>query len=222
MYKIVEINKKIIYNLINELNNYSNFFGDLPLNFSDGKISLNNISDRSVLQKAFEIINSSVVLSKITCDDLGIELNSFLNYPMLWTYPQLRIDCEANRKFEAPLHKDGFILGKELKGIVVWLPINFEGASLDIITNPGKTFIKKNDYWGLECHCEDNTSTKIDIKFGEALIFDQDLIHRSNPIEKGQITLQLRFFEPETEFFYRPVVQKSSEPIIEYQKNLSK
>ena len=35
---------------------------------------------------------------------------------MLWTYPQLRIDCEANRKFEAPLHKDGFILGKELKG----------------------------------------------------------------------------------------------------------
>ena len=42
-------------------------------------------------------------------------------------YPQLRIDCEANRKFEAPLHKDGFILGKELKGIVVRLPSILKG-----------------------------------------------------------------------------------------------
>ena len=74
MYKIVEINKRIIYELINELNNYSNFFGDLPLNFTDNEVSLNNISDRSVLQKAFEIFNSSVVLSKITHDDLEIEL----------------------------------------------------------------------------------------------------------------------------------------------------
>ena len=58
MYRIIEINKKIIYHLISELNNYANFFDDLPLNFSDGNVSLNNSVDRNVLQKAFEILKT--------------------------------------------------------------------------------------------------------------------------------------------------------------------
>ena len=217
MHKVIRIENDIVNQLTIELKKFKNIFTDLPLNFSDDRLSLINTSDRDILKKTFEVINSSIILSKITAEDLKIDLDKYLRTPMLWTYPQLRIDCDANRVFSAPFHKDGFILGEKLKGIVIWIPINFEGGSLEVITEEGETLIKRNEYWGLECECEKYESEKIKINFGEALVFDESCIHRSSPIKKGQITLQLRYFEPSTEFFYRPIVQKSSQEISDFQ-----
>ena len=217
MHKIVKINTKILTLLINELNQYKNSFPILPFEFNADELSLINISDRDILKSTFEIINSSIVLSKITCNDLGINLNTFLKNSMLWTYPQLRIDCDANKAFSAPFHKDGFILGDKLKGIVIWLPISCEGGSLQIVTKEGETFIERNESWGLVCKCENHQTENIKINYGEALIFDESLIHKSQPLNTGQVTLQLRYFEPSSDFFYRPVVQKSSDEIIKFQ-----
>lgn len=217
MYKIVKINTDILDLLIKELKQYKKFFSLLPFKFNDDKLLLVNTLDRDRLKKTFEIINSSVVLSKITCDDLGVSVNSFLKNPMLWTYPQLRIDCDANKVFSAPYHKDGFILGDKLKGIIIWLPVSSEGGSLQIVTKEGETLIERNESWGLECNCKNHKTENIKINYGEALIFDESLIHKSQPIDSGQVTLQLRYFEPSSKAFYRPVVQKSSDEVIEFQ-----
>jgi len=217
MHKIIKINTDIIDLLIDEIKQYKSVFPILPFDFHNGRLSLNNISDRDILKNTFEVINSSIVLSKITCQDLDIKINDFLNNSMLWTYPQIRIDCDANKQFSAPLHKDGFILGDKLKGIIIWLPISSDGGSLEVILDEGQTIIKRNENWGLECICNDYKSKKISINYGEALIFDENVIHRSCPKENGQVTLQLRYFEPSSEFFYRPVVQKSANEIIEFQ-----
>jgi hypothetical protein len=217
MHKIEKINTKILTSLINELSQYKRDFPTLPFEFDADKLKLINTSDRDTLKSAFEIINSSIVLSKITFSDLGINLNTFLQSSMLWTYPQLRIDCDANKAFSAPFHKDGFILGDKLKGIVIWIPISSEGGSLQIVTREGETLIERNKIWGLECKCENHQTENIKISYGEALIFDESLIHKSQPLNTGQVTLQLRYFEPSLDFFYRPVVQKSSDEIIKFQ-----
>ena len=116
MYKILDIDLDWIEKLILEIQkNTFSMKNKPPFLFyknSKGKTRLTINSNLNIdqLGKTFNIINSGIILSHITPELLKIdEFISFqITNPLLWTYPQLRIDCDANKSFSAPWHKDGY------------------------------------------------------------------------------------------------------------------
>ena len=56
------------------------------------------------------------------------------------------------------------------------------------------------------------------VKFGEGLIFDESLLHKSADSEESRITLQLRFEEIKYNKFERSVTQKINEKTLAYWK----
>lgn len=110
---------------------------------------------------------------------------------LVWTYPQIRIDGNVNEKFLSPLHKDKWILNSNKKGIILWFPINENGASLYVSKNKVLKKLKSHSYWGIQSKDKIDLK-KIKVNFGYGIIFDQDQIHKSVEYE-NRITIQLRY-----------------------------
>ena len=232
MHKKIDIDYVWIEKLILEIEKNTLKMTESPFSFTKNSkgtsLTINSNLNIDNLRKTFNIINSGIILSQITPEFL--KFDDFISFqitnPLLWTYPQLRIDCDANKSFSAPWHKDGWILGENLKGIVVWLPVSADGGSLQLLQNTNDLECKviKNNYWGLEADFKDQDLNpylkNIHVKYGQALVFDENVLHRSFPIRKGQLTLQLRYFNLHENNFYRPAVQKITEPVMEFQKLL--
>ena len=59
------------------------------------------------------------------------------------------------------------------------------------------------------------------IKYGEALIFDPDLLHKSDKPKYSRITLQLRYEEIKSKDFRRSVTQKVDEKVLPFGKKIT-
>jgi hypothetical protein len=128
-----------------------------------------------------------------------------------WSYPQVRIDDEYSAsKFSTPAHEDGWFIDKNKKGYIFWFPINEKGASLYVQekTNRQKSNHKlvKHTYWGKQI-VGSVKFKKFNVKYGQALLFSQDVIHKSDE-DNSRITVQFRFEElNKIKLFRRSVVQ---------------
>ena len=137
-----------------------------------------------------------------------------------WTYAQIRLDDVLSKKFSAPAHKDRWIISKEKKGYIVWIPLKQEGSSLMIAKKDLTKKIKLNSYWGLEA-IGPTKFIKKKIDYGKALLFDADLLHKSDNPKHSRITLQLRYEEINNQKFKRTVTQKVDDDVLKYwKKNL--
>lgn len=180
------------------------------------------------LRDAFELFNQSINLTSFTYKEFGQDLQNQidenLKCPLKWTYPQIRIDNSHNSKFSAPPHKDFWILGPNAKGLIIWLPLSDKGR-LNIFKGREVGTVKKDPYWGLkmlgEMYDKDENYDQVTIERGSALIFDHNLIHKSNPIKQGQISLQLRYWEPNDLSLRKEIInslsittQKTIDPVI--------
>lgn len=202
-------------NIINVNRKYLNIVKSEILNIS-GKIlkkKINNIEDifskllnsrkRSQLFDALNMMISLQMLNYQVKNQIEKRIKRHL---LNWTYPQIRIDGDFAKNFLAPLHVDRWILDKDKRGYVIWIPINKKGSTLLVSKKHKLKKIVRDNYWGLKA--KDNLKLeKIYVPFGKALIFDEKTIHESNNIDNNRVTIQLRFEIANYKRFKRTVNQ---------------
>lgn len=164
---------------------------------------------RQIIFDSFNMMHS---LQMLHYEMKNILTKNFKENSLLWTYPQIRIDGDFADNFTAPIHKDAWILSHKKKGCIIWLTLNQNGGNLLIGSNQKLKKIIKNKYWGLESKDEIIFKEK-KIKYGEALIFDHNLAHRSSLKDDFRISIQLRYEEINLLNFRRSVTQKT-DPLI--------
>ena len=217
MNKIIKIPKKLLEKVNKDIFiSLSNLFGKKINNHNEiFKYLKRNPEFRSSI---FDLLNMLPVLSFINYEIKNIIEKKFSdNFLVNWTYPQIRLDDIVSTKFMAPAHKDRWIINEKKKGYVAWMPLKKGGSSL-LVANKDKTKkIVKNNYWGLEALGPTNFIRK-KINYGEALIFDPDLLHKSDISKNSRITLQLRYEEMGKYNFKRTVTQKVDSNILKYWK----
>jgi hypothetical protein len=220
MFKIIKIPKKLI-RMVNKdmLKCLSELFNKKISNQDD---IFNHLRKNPEMRpQVFDILNMLPALSHINFQVKEIiEKKISKKFLINWTYPQIRLDDVLSKKFSAPAHKDRWIIDKHKKGYIAWIPLKKSGSSL-LIVNKEKT--KKNvlnNYWGIEA-IGPNKFSKKKIDYGNALIFDPDLLHKSDSPSNSRITLQLRYEEIKPNNFRRSVTQKVDTEVLKYwKKNL--
>ena len=217
MNKIIKIPKRLLEKVNKDIFiSLSNLFGKKINNHNEiFKYLKKNPEFRSSI---FDLLNMLPALSFINYEIKNIIEKKFSdNFLVNWTYPQIRLDDIVSTKFMAPAHKDRWIINEKKKGYVAWMPLKKDGSSL-LVANKDKTKkIVKNNYWGLEALGPTNFIRK-KINYGEALIFDPDLLHKSDISKNSRITLQLRYEEMGKYNFKRTVTQKVDSNILKYWK----
>lgn len=217
MNKIIKIPKKLLKKVNKDIfTSLSNLFEKKISNHNEiFKYLKKNPEFRSSI---FDLLNMLPVLSYINYEVKNIIEKKFSkNFLVNWTYPQIRLDDVVSSKFMAPAHKDRWIINEKKSGYVAWMPLKETGSSLLISKNDKIKKIVKNNYWGLEALGPTNFIRK-KINYGEALIFDPDLLHKSDIAKNSRITLQLRYEEIEKNNFRRTVTQKVDPNILKYWK----
>lgn len=134
-----------------------------------------------------------------------------------WTYPQIRIDCESGKNFNAPLHSDKWIINKKKEGFILWFPINERGASMYFAMKKNIKKINYHKYWGLESKANVDLKT-MHLNYGEAILFDKNVFHKSYETTPPRLTVQLRFeeFKKNQKNYKRSVTQKSDEKVLDF------
>ena len=166
----------------------------------------------------FDILNMLPALNYINFKVKNIiEKKISKSFLINWTYPQIRLDDTLSKKFSAPSHKDRWIIDKNKKGYIAWIPLKKEGSSLLISKKEKIKKIIRNSYWGLEAKGQ-SVFIKKKINYGDALIFDPDLLHKSDNLKNSRITLQLRYEEIYAKNFRRSVTQKVDTKVLQYWK----
>ena len=213
----IKISKKLI-DLVNKdiFISLTCIFGKKITSHKDIFLNLNR--QPKLRPQVFDILNMLPVLNLINFEIKKIiEKKIAKSFLINWTYPQIRVDDTLSKKFSAPPHKDRWIIDKNKKGYVVWIPLKKEGSSLLVAEKERTKKIVKNDYWGLEATGSSKFKKK-KIKFGDALIFGPDLLHKSDNPKNSRITLQLRYEEIYNKNFRRSVTQKVDHKVLKYWK----
>jgi len=164
---------------------------------------------RQVIFDSFNMMHS---LQMLHYELKNILTKKFQENSLLWTYPQIRIDGDFANTFTSPIHKDAWILSHKKKGCIIWLPLNKNGGNLLIAPNQKLKKIIKHKYWGLESK-DKITFKEQKIKYGEALIFDHNLAHKSSTKDDFRISIQLRYEEINLLNYKKSVTQKT-DPLV--------
>jgi len=208
--KLLEIVNKDIYLALEKLfnkkfNNQNEIFKFLRLN-------------PNYRSQVFDLLNMLPVLNHIDYEIKKILEKKVVKKMLInWTYPQIRLDDILSKKFSAPAHKDRWILDKDKKGYVVWIPLKKNGSNLLIAKKDETKKIKRNSYWGLEA-VGPTKFFKKKINYGTGLLFSADNLHKSDLAKKSRITLQLRYEEIKSKNYRRSVTQKTDEKVLKYWK----
>ena len=153
------------------------------------------------------------VISSTESKSWDFKKKSWKNYKkkiINWTYPQIRLDGKFAKNFAAPLHVDKWILHPKKKGYTIWFPLNKNGGSLLISNKKKINKIISDKYWNLKGLDENLNFKKININFGQALLFDQSLIHKSLS-QQNRISVQFRY-EVLTKNFNKRTVNQVVDP----------
>jgi hypothetical protein len=183
-------------------------------------------SDDERISELFDILNScgNVLGGHLTIQDNYIK--EVFDKPLIWTYPNVRIDKKSRSNYIAPPHLDEWILFNKNRGIVVWFPL-FSDGFLKIYDGYDKIKVVKDSYWGLKA--ENTNSYKVNeqlIKRGQVLFFRSDLLHESSlniDEEKVRLSIQYRYHDLNSypKPFKRTIIQNISPLIQEKQSKLA-
>lgn len=143
----------------------------------------------------FDVMNQSIELMELQVNYCKRYLKDSMSWPLQWTYPNIRIDVNGREDYLAPAHVDDWISFRGNRNIVVWLPVTGRG-SLDICEIRSRNEVVEHPYWGVSFTQDDKLMWhRVQVEEGEALVFRDDLIHRSVAVseeEQIRITAQLR------------------------------
>ena len=214
MYSISTINKTILDKYKKEILTLSSkLLQNSFFDFDDKFFDLLKYS--KVRSSIFDLLNMTIALQGLNhkvCQNLEIKFKKkFIN----WTYPQIRIDGGFAKKFAAPIHRDQWILDKNKKGYTVWLPLNKSGGSILVSKRTKMKKIIPDKYWGIKCIDKDIIFEKVNIKYGQFLIFDSKTIHKSVP-GQNRVSVQLRYEVFTNSFKKKSVNQVISQDVKKY------
>lgn len=219
MFKKFKISKKLINQISKETVIAFSKVVNKKFNKFDNSFFDKLENNKKLQSKIFDLFNMLPILHKVHYEIANYLENKFKKKVLTWTYPQIRIDMKVKNIYSAPPHQDKWILDKDLKGYVVWFPITKYISSILISKKkiPGK--VEHDPYWGIKFSEEKKYSfKKINVKYGEAIIFDESLIHKSFD-QQNRITVQCRYHIFSKKFKVRAVQQKITQEIIDYWKN---
>lgn len=190
---------------------------------------LNNIKSKEYQRysEIFDLVSMDPYLGFAQYQISNELLKTEFTYPLLWTYPNFRIDVPERGDFSAPPHCDEWISFRGKKSLVFWMPL-FEDGYLDVSTYRGKLDVKKHDYWGVSTNLKSGYDWKtILVPRGKVLIFRSDLLHKSSEKwheSKLRMSVQFRFedYANVPKPFVRAVTQKLAPSIIEQQDKILK
>lgn len=206
--------------------NIKNLLGCDNLSNNEFLNILNN-SDDNRISELFDIFNSC---GNILAGHLAVQNNyvkDVFDKPLIWTYPNVRIDKKSRKDYIAPPHLDEWILLNNRRGLVAWFPL-FSSGYLKIYDGFDKIKISKDNYWGVKATNTNNFLIKEKlINRGEILFFRSDLLHESSlKIDEDKIRFSIQYRYIDLEFsqkpFKRTVVQKISADIKAKQDELVK
>ena len=144
----------------------------------------------------FDSLNHCMELIELQTKFNDMYIRHSMAAPVLWTYPNVRVDVEGREEFNAPPHADDWISFRGKTNIVVWTPIVGIG-NINICTIRERLKVGSDPYWGVSLIDEGDLNWhQITVKPDEALIFRSDLIHKSSNHfgdEGIRITAQLRY-----------------------------
>ena len=197
-------------------------------NISNDKfLNLLKNSDDNRISELFDIFNScgNIMAGHLAVQNMYVK--EVFNKPLIWTYPNVRIDKKSRKDYIAPPHLDEWILFSNNKGLVAWFPL-FSSGYLKIYDGDDKVKVSEDNYWGLKATNGNNFLIKEKlIKRGEILFFRSDLLHESSiKIEEDKVRFSIQYRYVDLEFsqkpFKRKVVQKITADIKAKQGELLK
>ena len=212
--KVIKIKPQLMSLITREITVFSKKKVSSQIKSVDGLILFlkKNTSLRPAL---FDALNMMPVIGYINYLIFKMIKKQFSDLLLNWTYPQVRIDLNANRKFKSPSHVDKWILSPKKEGYIFWFPINKSGGNIIFYKNNNLNKIKKHPYWGLQSLTV-NEEKPIFIKYGEGVLFDKNTLHNSTD-NASQISIQLRYeILKDIKGFKRSVTQKSDIKVIDY------
>lgn len=209
---IEEVEKTII--LHSQINFKVKSYEELVLFLKEKKESVSELFDS--LSQAPEFCMLQYVLSRKY-------LNEIMLSPIMWTYPNVRIDVPEREGYLSPAHADDWISFRGNSNVVFWVPF-FERGYLYINPRKGNHEVDRDAYWGVKI--KDPSIYKWDlvgVEVGRALVFRSDLLHMSTNVfteKELRITAQLRYEDlgKIKKPFVRAVSQKINKNIIEKQE----
>ena len=207
--KIIKLNN----DLISELKNIN--VKSLPKPKSKEKFP--NYIDRvykikkKLISEIYNFLPSSLVVNKFIYSDqiLKVIKNFGVKVPSIGSPPIIRIDAPGDNEYNTPWHIDAVFSRNEKKSITIWIPLcdmneNMGPLELQkeiILLKKIKFKADKKNKFPLKIKNLDEIKSKNILQakcnFGDILIFDQRILHRSgiNKSSKCRISLQLRFNE---------------------------
>lgn len=213
MDNIINVNKKYLKIVESEILNISSKI--LKKKFLNIENILSNIKNSKTRSQLFDALNMMVSLQMLNYV-IKKQIEKKMKCHLLnWTYPQIRLDGDFADEFSAPLHLDRWILDKDKRGYVLWIPINKKGSSIFLSEKKNLKKIIRNKYWGLEAK-DKLYLKKIHVPFGKALIFNEKTAHKSNNINNDRVTIQLRFEIANFKRFRRTVNQVVDKSVKNY------
>lgn len=125
--------------------------------------------------------------------------------PVIGVPPVVRIDRPRDSKFSTPWHQDYWYSFSEGWSLTAWAPLAPmdaamgylkvipESHSLGLV--PAKHYIYCNEPYEPLKPIDESRSIQVEVRFGEILIFDQKLLHRSgeNRSKQCRVSAQFRF-----------------------------
>ena len=214
MYFITTIDKKILNKCKNEaLSLSSKLLGKLFFDFDEKFFNI--ISNSKIRPKIFDLINTNISLqglNYIVWQNLEKKFKKrFIN----WTFPHIRIDGKFSKKYSAPIHRDEWILDPNRKGYIAWFPLTKNGGSLLVSKRKKLNKVIRDKHWGLKCDDKNIIFEKVNIKYGQMLIFDSKTIHQSVTGE-NRISAQFRYEVFDKNFRKRSHKQVVDQSVQEY------
>ena len=194
---------------------------------NDEFLNILNNSDNNRISELFDIFNScgNILAGHLAVQNMYVK--DVFDKPLVWTYPNVRIDKISRKDYIAPPHLDEWILFNNKRGLVAWFPL-FSSGYLKIYDVCDKVKVAKDNYWGVKATNANSFLIKEKlIKRGEILFFRSDLLHESSiKIDEDKVRFSIQYRYIDLEFsqkpFKRTVVQKISADIKAKQDDLVK
>lgn len=151
--------------------------------------------------------------------------------PTLGTVPLIRIDRPGDTKYSTPWHQDKWFSLSSVHSVVLWAPMGpiepsmgylqvIPGSHKGGMVNFKKRATGREPYEPVDAP-DEGQSIPVQMKYGEAIIFHQDLLHRSNmnTSVRCRVSLQLRF----NDMYRQPYPHSSftaqhSEHVVQHQR----
>ncbi len=164
-------------------------------------------TDNAVTARIYQVLPTVPLVYEFLAQSSLLEtLNAYgIVKPSLGTVPLIRIDRPGDTKYATPWHQDKWFSLSSDHSVVMWAPMGELDASmgyLQIIPGSHKQGIvdfKKRET-GREPYepvipPDESKSVPVAMKYGEMIVFHQDLLHRSNINQspRCRVSLQLRF-----------------------------